>query len=167
MTETEFFKYGMVTKNITRKKSAEIICVKWGRWGPRNVRLRWRLNTITMQRMIELEVHGVLMMSVLNLRHHIGAGDQHSHGCRQSKAFNWTLDDSALIIVSEDENAVRGNWFGKLDSLSSCLSYAVLLGNLWRFPYVLLKWQWCLWYSFLLVFHCFSWIYHFASLPVS
>ncbi|XP_025100411.1 sodium- and chloride-dependent glycine transporter 1-like isoform X2 [Pomacea canaliculata] len=37
---------------------------------------------------------------------------------------------------SEDEIIERGNWSRKLEFFLSCLSYAVGLGNVWRFPYI-------------------------------
>lgn len=37
---------------------------------------------------------------------------------------------------SQEETTDRGNWGNKMEFVLSCLSYAVGLGNVWRFPYV-------------------------------
>ena len=38
--------------------------------------------------------------------------------------------------VVEEEATERGTWTGKLDFILSCISFAVGLGNLWRFPFL-------------------------------
>ena len=51
------------------------------------------------------------------------------------KAFDSTVRDSALMLISKDDDATHGHWFGKLGFLSSCLGYTVFLGNIWRYLY--------------------------------
>ena len=36
----------------------------------------------------------------------------------------------------EEEEAERGTWGNKLDFIMTALSFAVGMGNLWRFPYL-------------------------------
>ena len=62
-----------------------------------------------------------------------------SHGTTEAmdvdnqKAFDNIVEDSALMLMSEDDDATPGYWLGKLGFLSSCLGYAVFLDNIWRY----------------------------------
>ena len=60
-------------------------------------------------------------------------GTTEAMGVDNQKAFDSTFRDLASMLISKDDDAKPGHWFGKLGFLSSCLGYALFLNNIWRY----------------------------------
>lgn len=60
---------------------------------------------------------------------------------RGEKSFAGT-DTNSISGNSSTENLVkRSNWASPLEFILSCLSYAVGLGNIWRFPHLAFRYD--------------------------
>ena len=62
-----------------------------------------------------------------------------SMGTKGNMTSNKTASDNIGTDMEKSESSQRGSWSGKLDFMMSALSFAVGMGNLWRFPYLCYK----------------------------
>ena len=49
------------------------------------------------------------------------------------------MEGEVYQITYGSEKLERGAWGGKIDFIFTCVSFAVGLGNVWRFPYLVYK----------------------------
>lgn len=57
-------------------------------------------------------------------------------GLRKSRSSLENNSNADTASSSEAELVARNNWSSPVEFILSCLSYAIGLGNIWRFPHL-------------------------------